>query len=647
MNARARLYGSVASKGAFWGLLRGTRGLSYLGVTAIISCPSAYAQQATTESAVGSNSTDLDQDGGITTNAVGGGGDDGGDSGGGTTTPTVAADIVPPPVYTTTPTGVSLADGSFLYSNIDLSMGGLELQRFHRTGLTQPNDPMFGKNFSSNFDIYAEAKLNSNGTVYYINFHIGNSSFGRYSRAATSSAVSPTSMSAEAGSATWNGSQYTFTNTAGDVYTFSSTVTGSVATQKKIQQIDFVDGRRQTFSYDSTGFLKLVDDTSGFAIVFDKVNTNDVSNACIFNRSATYVSAASTCTGAAMKVSYAYATSPAGLASFTDVMGNATTYENANAGITCIKPPGYASCKMSFTYSGDRVLNQTLLDGGTWSTTGMNSAFVKNDEFYIDGTPNEAGSTDPAGNQTSAVFVKTSLSGYSDPLGRGSTYVYVGNRPYLQVNNGLPDHGAYLKSATYPGNSGQYLAEYLGPYNAISKETRVAKSGSGLPDLVKLYGYPSSGTIAQRTKPISITDAKGFQTNYTYASFGGILSEMPPAAVSGAARPLKLTTWTQRYASVKNSAGSLVQAATPIWVKATETQCQTVAGTSPAASCDATATQTVTTYEYGTTGTNEALLVKGIAVSSGGVTLRTCYRYDQYARKISETKPNANLATCP
>jgi YD repeat-containing protein len=63
--------------------------------------------------------------------------------------------------------------------------------------------------------------------------------------------------------------------------------------------------------------------------------------------------------------------------------------------------------------------------------------------------------------------------------------------------------------------------------------------------------------------------------------------------------------------------------------------------------CDSAAPETVTTYQYGADGTAEILVLHGKAVSSGGTTLRTCYGYDAYSRKISETAPNANLATCP
>ena len=123
---------------------------------------------------------------------------------------------------------------------------------------------------------------------------------------------------------------------------------------------------------------------------------------------------------------------------------------------------------------------------------------------------------------------------------------------------------------------------------------------------------------------------------------------MQPAPSSGAARPLKLATYTQRYAYIKNSGGTLAAAASPIWMPATETQCQTATGSgvnTPV--CDSGAPQMVTTYEYGAISTAESLLVKGIAVTADSQTLRTCYSYDNQGRKISETKPNANSVSCP
>jgi hypothetical protein len=90
----------------------------------------------------------------------------------------------------------------------------------------------------------------------------------------------------------------------------------------------------------------------------------------------------------------------------------------------------------------------------------------------------------------------------------------------------------------------------------------------------------------------------------------------------------------------------MIQSAHPIWRVASKTVCQTVAGGNVAV-CDAGAPQTVTSYQYGTSGTRYALLIKGQAVSSGGAVLRTCYDYDIYGRKMSETMPRAGLGVCP
>src|SRR3546814_19356613 len=65
--------------------------------------------------------------------------------------PAVAQDIIPPKAYSVTPGGVNVADRSLVYSVTDLSLGPLQLERFHRPGQQQPNDPPFGSNFSYNF----------------------------------------------------------------------------------------------------------------------------------------------------------------------------------------------------------------------------------------------------------------------------------------------------------------------------------------------------------------------------------------------------------------------------------------------------------------------------------------------------------------
>ena len=149
------------------------------------------------------------------------------------------------------------------------------------------------------------------------------------------------------------------------------------------------------------------------------------------------------------------------------------------------------------------------------------------------------------------------------------------------------------------------------------------------------------------TAKYGVRDAQGNQTDYTYAAaHGGILTEIKPAPTPGSARPLTVYTYAQRSAWIKNAANALVQSPDPVWLPATKTECQTTAG-SNSPTCDPGQQQTVTTFEYGASGTSEALLVKGVAVSSAGDTLRTCNTYDAYHRRISQTQPNASLGACP
>lgn len=563
------------------------------------------------------------------------------------------ADIIPPRQLATTPGGVNIADGSLQFSVTDLAIGTMRLERFHRTGsgAAKPNDPPFGNSFSYNFDIYV-AYRSSTTSPTHRTVHLGSGASGSYGYYSASIIV-PENLDSEKGTLSMSGSQYVYLDNSdgsGTIYTFSSTVTVAGATSsansRRVARIDFADGRRQTFSYNSSGYLKLVEDTAGYAIVFDYNANGDVTAACAFNRSQTYVSATSTCAGAVMKTAYAY--SGAALTSVTDVMGNVTSYTMGTKGMTCLKPPGFSTCTMSMVYTGNRVSSQTLLDGGTWGTWGLAPEVINDPDAGYDAGCVDTTMTDPNSVTTYQAFTGTSPCRISDALSRTTNFAFEGGAtdPFAPAIN----YGSLLMQATYPeGNT--YQAEYLGPFRAISKEIMISKPGSPLANLVKQYGYQSTCTTPPATyqncaKPIWIRDPKGNQTDFTYASHGAMLTEMKPAPSSGAPRPLKILTYVQKYAYVKNSSGSLVQAATPIWKLNTETQCQTAAGSSTP-TCDASGPQVVTTYEYGANGTADNLLVRGVAVTADGITRRTCFGYDVWSRKISETRPNAGLGVCP
>jgi len=190
-------------------------------------------------------------------------------------------------------------------------------------------------------------------------------------------------------------------------------------------------------------------------------------------------------------------------------------------------------------------------------------------------------------------------------------------------------------------------AVYDGRGNATNITSR-AKSGSVLGDIVTSAVYPATCTTPKTcNKPTSVTDPRQAKTDYTYdASHGGVLTEMAPAPSPGTARPLKINSYTQKYAYVLNSVGTLVAAAAPVWVRSSEMVCQTVVG-SDVPTCDIGAPQQLTAFEYGADGTANNLLIHGKAVSASGTTLRTCYGYDRFGNQISETNPRAGLAACP
>jgi len=182
----------------------------------------------------------------------------------------------------------------------------------------------------------------------------------------------------------------------------------------------------------------------------------------------------------------------------------------------------------------------------------------------------------------------------------------------------------------------------------IIQVMKVPKASSGASSIVTSAGFD---TICNNRKtcnqPNWTKDANGNRTDYTYhPNSGGIVSKMEPSAQAGGSRPLTLFEYIPRFAWLKNQGGLLVQSTDAVWMLSRTTECQTVIGGSTPA-CDANSNSIVTTYEYGGAGTRESLLVKGVRRVAGGVTLRTCYTYDIYNRRISETTPRANLSSCP
>jgi YD repeat-containing protein len=220
----------------------------------------------------------------------------------------------------------------------------------------------------------------------------------------------------------------------------------------------------------------------------------------------------------------------------------------------------------------------------------------------------------------------------TDPLGRVTQFTY--------------DIFGQMLSATWPeGNRIEYVRDARGN----PTQTRYySKTGA----LTTLYQtFPNCSAWYAPTKdcnqPSSVTDLNGNTTTYTRdPNPGGVLTEVGPAV--GGVSPAKKYYYAQRYAWVKNAAGAYVQADSPLWLLSEERACKTTALNLTNGTCAGGAADLIlTAYDYGPNSGPNNLWLRGTAVTADGQTLRTCFGYDTHGRRISETRPNANLGSCP
>jgi YD repeat-containing protein len=106
-----------------------------------------------------------------------------------------------------------------------------------------------------------------------------------------------------------------------------------------------------------------------------------------------------------------------------------------------------------------------------------------------------------------------------DPLNRTTSYTYDGSRRLTRATNPEGDYVNYTLDAR--GNATEVRS--------------VAKSGSGLSDIVTLASYPASCTNpVSCNDPVWTRDAKGNQTDYSYdPTHGQVLTVTAPAAPNG------------------------------------------------------------------------------------------------------------------
>ncbi|WP_148294081.1 hypothetical protein [Azospirillum sp. B4] len=203
----------------------------------------------------------------------------------------------------------------------------------------------------------------------------------------------------------------------------------------------------------------------------------------------------------------------------------------------------------------------------------------------------------------------------------------------------------YVSSMTTPlGKRTSYKYDGRGNLQTVT-ETPYSVSGSSASTITRSATYPDScGFIVSCNKPTAVVDGNNNQTDYTYydTTHGGVKTMTAPA-VNGV-RPQTRYFYAQRRAWYRNTGGTMTPEANYIWVLTSTSVCKT--GAASGDGCANPGDEIRTTYDYGPDSGPNNLLLRGVVVDDGGLSLRTCYTYDMYSRKISETKPRAGLGSC-
>ncbi len=268
--------------------------------------------------------------------------------------------------------------------------------------------------------------------------------------------------------------------------------------------------------------LKSVTNNFGYQIVFSHpdARTGGNSNAPLswYQRSgASFYNTGVSTTTPQSSVSYSYPSS--GVTDITDIGGRVWRITD-NSTLLAIRRPGASSDTTSYTRSGGIVSSVT------------NEGVTKSYSRSVSGNTATLTITDPLSKTkviTSDLTVGRPTS-IQDELGRTTSYQY--------------DSSGRGTRVTMP--EGNYTQLTLDSRGNVTETRQVAKSGSGLSDIVTTAGFDTTCTnVKTCNQPNWTKDAKNNQTDYTYDStHGGVLTITKPAPSSGAVRPQTRYSYT-------------------------------------------------------------------------------------------------------
>lgn len=486
------------------------------------------------------------------------------------------------------------------------------------------------------------ATLNISGSIATV-------SFGGTSTNFSVSGSTYTSTEGNGATLALSGTTYTYTAADGTVAHFTSTKTGVYpfyANGGRVTDITSPSGRSLSFSYDAVYYcsrykpdvctghsyayrIGRVQNSYGYAIDFAYAGDNSdfdpdtLADTALLANWGTITAATMTNLAAgsgSATLSESFGTTASGGTTYyqvTDAMSRTTKYRTGTYPVMGITRPGSASEDITLTYASGRISSVATAAGTT-----------------------SYSSSDASGIRTVTV---------TDPLSHATVYTFdIASQRMTSVTDAL----SHTTSMTYDTSGrvtrvtrpeGNYVNTTYDTRGNVTESRVVAKSGSGLSDIVSTATYPSSCTNPVIcNEPISTTDARGNTTNYAYDSTTGLVTIITaPAPTTGATRPQKRFSYTALQAYFSNGS-SVTASGQPVTLLTAVSTCQT------GASCSGTSDEILTTTNYGpqTTGMGNNLLPisTSIGAGDGSLTATTVYGYDSVGNVTSVDGPLSGTA---
>jgi len=527
----------------------------------------------------------------------------------------------PPPFQRIDANGVDLGTGTFNLVSNDVLIGAgaqaLTLARGYQAGW-QP--------------YFQTSGMTTSGATYTVTLDGGSEAF-------TLAGSVYTSNQAAGGALSYNAStgHYTYTRRDGAVATYGGIPGLNGWANTAIIAVTYASGLSKTYTYvtqsvylgssggqplyayfsrvqgitTNNGYeLKYIYSTDTLASTAGLPQWMSVASVTAINNTVAYCDpAATSCPGLTGWPVASYGYTGSLMTSFTDPLNRTTTYgydsSNRLSGITT--PAGATT---TITYNASSQVASVTRGSGTWTYGYSTSGSIETTTI-----------TDPNTNvRTVAMNSSTNVITDTNALSQTTTYQYDANLRLTQAK--LPE--------------GDYVQYTLDGSGNPTTTTLSPKPGSGLTSFNTTATFPTTCTPTTCNQPTATVDGDGKETDYTYDTYGSLLTVTAPAGASGV-RPQTRYTYVATKAYYYTAAGVMGYSPSPIDILTATSSCQ--AG----ASCSGTADEVKSTITY-PTGTTPSNLLPSSATGQAGdgsVSATSAQTYDSIGNALTITAPAA------